>query len=146
VLSLLRQLYEFVIIDTRAALSEDVLVFLDSADLILQVLTYDSMAIRSLAMAAETFAAIGYPPSKLATVLNRADASGGYDKSDLEQALDSHIDFEVVSDGRLVLSSNNDGVAFVTSSPDSEIAKGVMRIAESLSAHLRERSPALARR
>ncbi len=67
VLSLLRQLYEFVIIDTRAALSDDVLVFLDSADLILQVLTYDSMAIRSLAMSAETFAAIGYPASKLAT-------------------------------------------------------------------------------
>ena len=109
VLSLLRQLYEFVIIDTRAALSEDVLVFLDSADLILQVLTYDSMAIRSLAMSAETFAAIGYPPSKLTTVLNRADASGGFDKADVEQALGSRIDFEIVSDGHLVLASNNDG-------------------------------------
>ncbi len=87
VLSLLRQLYEFVIIDTRAALSDDVLVFLDSADLILQVLTYDSMAIRSLAMSAETFKAIGYPPTKLATVLNRSDASGGFDKADVEQAL-----------------------------------------------------------
>ena len=146
VLSILRQLYEFVIIDTRAALSEDVLVFLDSADLILQVLTYDSMAIRSLAMAAETFAQIGYPSHKLATVLNRADASGGFDKADVEQALGSQIDFEVVSDGRLVLSSNNDGVAFVASSPDSPIAQGVKRIADSLSAHLRERSPALARR
>jgi len=145
VLSLLRQLYEFVIIDTRAALSDDVLVFLDSADLILQVLTYDSMAIRSLAMSAETFAAIGYPQSKLATVLNRADASGGFDKADVEQALGNKIDFEVVSDGRLVLSSNNEGVAFVSSSPDSPIAEGVRRIAESLAAHQRERSPALAR-
>ena len=142
VLSLLRQLYEFVIIDTRAALSEDVLVFLDSADLILQVLTYDSMAIRSLAMSAETFAAIGYPPTKLATVLNRADASGGFDKPDVEQALGSRIDFEVVSDGHLVLASNNDGSAFVTASPDAPISQGVKRIAESLSAHLRERSPA----
>ena len=146
VLSILRQLYEFVIIDTRAALSDDVLVFLDSADLILQVLTYDSMAIRSLAMAAETFAQIGYPKHKLATVLNRADASGGFNKTDVEQALGSRIDFEVVSDGRLVLASNNDGVAFVASSPDAPIAQGVMRIADSLSAHLRERSPALARR
>ncbi len=145
VLSLLRQLYEFVIIDTRAALSDDVLVFLDSADLILQILTYDSMAIRSLAMSAETFAAIGYPPSKLATVLNRADASGGFDKADVEQALGNKIDFEVVSDGRLVLSSNNEGVAFVSSSPDSPIAEGVRRIADSLAAHQRERSPALAR-
>jgi pilus assembly protein CpaE len=145
VLSLLRQLYEFVIIDTRAALSDDVLVFLDSADIILQVLSYDSMAIRSLAMSAETFTAIGYPPSKLATVLNRADASGGFDKADVEQALGSKIDFEVVSDGRLVLSSNNEGIAFVSSSPESPIAQGVRRIADSLAAHQRERSPALAR-
>ena len=146
VLSLLRQLYEFVIVDTRAALSDDVLVFLDSADLILQILTYDSMAIRGLAMAAETFAAIGYPPSKLATVLNRSDAAGGFAKADVEQALGSRIDFEVVSDGRLVLGANNEGVAFVTSSPDAPISQGVRRIAESLVAHQAQRSPALARR
>jgi pilus assembly protein CpaE len=146
VLSMLRQLYEFVIIDTRAALSDDVLVFLDSADLILQVLTYDSMAIRSLAMSAETFAAIGYPPTKLVTVLNRSDASGGFAKADVEQALGSRIDFEVVSDGRLVLSSNNEGVAFITASPESPIAQGVRRIVESLAAHQEQRAPALARR
>jgi len=146
VLSMLRQLYEFVIIDTRAALSDDVLVFLDPADLILQVLTYDSMAIRSLAMSAETFAAIGYPPTKLATILNRSDASGGFDKADVEQALGSKIDFEIVSDGRLVLAANNEGVAFVTSSPDSPIAQGVRRIAESLASHQEQRAPALARR
>jgi pilus assembly protein CpaE len=146
VLSLLRQLYEFVIIDTRAALSDDVLVFLDSADLILQVLTYDSMAIRSLAMAAETFTAIGYPRSKLLTVLNRSDASGGFEKSDVEQALGSKIDFEIVSDGRLVLSSNNEGIAFVSSNPESPIAQGVLRVSDSLAAHLRGRTPALVNR
>jgi pilus assembly protein CpaE len=145
VLSLLRQIYEFVIIDTRAALSDDVLVFLDAADVILQILTYDAMAIRGLAMSAETFAAIGYPPTKLATVLNRSDSSGGFSKTDVEQALGSRVDFEVVSDGRLVLAANNEGNAFVTSSPDSPIAQGVRRIAESLAAHLRERSPAMAR-
>jgi pilus assembly protein CpaE len=146
VLSLLRQIYEFVIIDTRAALSDDVLVFLDAADLILQILSYDSMAIRSLAMSAETFRAIGYPSSKLTTVLNRADASGGFDKADVEQALGSRIDFEVVSDGRLVLASNNEGIAFVTSSPESPIAQGVRHIADSLAAHQQQRSPALAGR
>ena len=146
VLSLLRQLYEFVVIDTRAALSEDVLVFLDAADLILQVLTYDSMAIRGLAMSAETFNAIGYPPSKLATVLNRSDASGGFNRADIEQALGSSVDYEVVSDGHLVLNANNEGVPFVTSSPDAPIAKGVRVIADSLAAHLQERQPALARR
>jgi pilus assembly protein CpaE len=146
VLSLLRQLYDFVVIDTRAGLGDDVLVYLDASDLILQVLTYDAMAIRSLAMAGEAFAAIGYPASKLATVLNRADALGGFDKGDVEQALGRKIDFELVSDGHLVLAANNEGVPFVTSSPEAPISQGVQRISASLAAHQRGRSPALARR
>ena len=146
VLSLLRQLYDFVVIDTRAGLGDDVLVYLDASDLILQVLTYDAMAIRSLAMAGEAFAAIGYPASKLATVLNRSDALGGFDKGDVEQALGRKIDFELVSDGHLVLAANNEGVPFVTSSPEAPISQGVQRISASLAAHQRERSPALARR
>ena len=145
-LSILRQLYEFVIVDTRAALSDDVLVFLDASDLILQVLTYDSMAIRGLVMANEAFDAIGYPPTKLATVVNRSDSSGGFTRPDVEAALGRQIDYEVVSDGHLVVSANNEGVPFVTGSPQAPISQGIARMAESLSAHLRERVPALARR
>ncbi|HEX5578102.1 MAG TPA: response regulator [Candidatus Limnocylindria bacterium] len=145
-LSMLRQLYQFVIIDTRAGLGDDVLVFLDASDLILQVLTYDSMAIRNLAMAGEAFDAIGYPPSKLATVLNRSDSTGGISKADVETALGSTVDFEIVSDGRLVVAANNEGVPFVSGSPDAPISQGIKHIAASLGSHLRERAPVLASR
>jgi pilus assembly protein CpaE len=144
-LSILRQLYEFVVVDTRAALSDDVLVFLDASDLILQVLTYDSMAIRGLAMASEAFEAIGYPATKLATVVNRSDSAGGFQKADVEAAIGRPIDFEIVSDGHLVVAANNEGVPFVSGSPDAPISRGVRGIADSLSAHLRQRTPALAR-
>jgi pilus assembly protein CpaE len=144
-LSILRQLYEFVVVDTRAGLGDDVLVFLDASDLIMQVLTYDSMAIRNLVMAREAFDAIGYPPSKLTTVLNRSDSTGGLSKADVEASLGATIDFELVSDGRLVVAANNEGVPFVTSSPDAPISQGIRLLAESLSSHLRERQPALAR-
>jgi pilus assembly protein CpaE len=133
-LSMVRQMYDFVIVDTRAALNEDVLVFLDAADTILQVLTYDTMAIRGLVMAGEAFQAIGYPATKLQTVLNRADANGGMNRADLEQLLGSRIDYEVVSDGRLVLMANNEGVPFVASSPDAPISVGLRKIAEALAA------------
>jgi len=146
VLGIIRKLYEFVIVDTRAALSDDVLVFLDAADLIIQVLTYDSMAIRGLAMARDAFAAIGYPPSKLATILNRADSSGGMAKGDLEETLGQAIDFEIVSDGRLVLNANNEGVPFVLSSPDAPISQGIRQIASALVAVQAERGMALAGR
>ena len=145
-LSMLRQLYQFVVIDTRAGLGDDVLVFLDASDLILQVLTYDSMAIRNLAMAGEAFDAIGYPPTKLATILNRSDSTGGISKADVETALGSAIDFELVSDGRLVVAANNEGVPFVSGSPDAPISQGIKQIAASLSSHLRERAPVLASR
>jgi len=145
-LSILRQLYQFVVIDTRAGLGDDVLVFLDASDLILQVLTYDSMAIRNLAMAGEAFDAIGYPPTKLATILNRSDSTGGISKSDVETALGKAIDFEIVSDGRLVVAANNEGVPFVSGSPDAPISQGIKQIAASLGSFLRERAPVLASR
>jgi pilus assembly protein CpaE len=145
-LSILRQLYQFVVIDTRAGLGDDVLVFLDASDLILQVLTYDSMAIRNLAMAGEAFDAIGYPPTKLATVLNRSDSTGGISKADVETALGKSVDYEIVSDGRLVVAANNEGVPFVSGSPDAPISQGIRQIAASLSSHLSQRAPVLASR
>jgi pilus assembly protein CpaE len=144
-LSIIRQVYEVIVVDTRASLADDVLAFLDASDLILQVLAYDSMAIRALAMADEAFAAIGYPATKLATVLNRADSTGGFSKSDVEEALSRKIDHEVVSDGRLVMAANNEGVPFVLASPDAPISKGVQEMAQSLSARILWRAAALAR-
>lgn len=144
-LGLVRQVYEIVVIDTRSALSGEVLTFLDGSDLILQVLAYDAMAIRSLAMANETFAAIGYPASKLRTVVNRSDSAGGYSRSDLRDLLGREIDYEIVSDGRLVLAANNEGVPFVLASPDAPISKGIREMADSVAAMLGQRAPALAR-
>jgi pilus assembly protein CpaE len=145
-LSIIRQVYEIVVVDTRASLSDDALAFLDASDLILEVLAYDSMAIRALAMADEAFAAIGYPPSKLATVLNRSDSTGGFSKADVEEAISRRIDFEVVSDGRLVVAANNEGVPFVLASPDAPISQGIRAMADAVGVRLRDRSPALARR
>jgi len=145
-LSIIRQVYEVIVVDTRTGLSDDVLAFLDASELILEVLAYDSMAIRALAMADEAFAAIGYPASKLATVLNRSDSTGGFSKADVEEALSRRIDYEVVSDGRLVIAANNEGVPFVLASPDAAISQGIRGIADSVSARLRDRAPALSRR
>ncbi len=141
-LSLLRRLYGHVVVDTRAGLTDEVLAFLDASDIVLQVLTFDAMAVRALAMANEAFAAIGYPPSKLAVVLNRADAQGGMSREEVEEVLGQHIDFEIVSDGRLVLAANNEGVPFVSASPDAQISKGVRSVAAALRAQ--RRTPALA--
>ena len=145
-LSMIRQIYDVIVVDTRAALSDDVLAFLDASDLILEVLAYDSMAIRSLAMADEAFEAIGYPASKLATVLNRSDSTGGFSKADVEEALNRRIDYEIVSDGRLVIAANNEGVPFVLASPEAPISQGIRQMATEIGARIPARSAAVTRR
>ena len=144
-LSLIRQVYEVIVVDTRPALSDDVLAFMDASDLILEVLAYDSMAIRALAMADEAFGAIGYPATKLATVLNRSDSTGGFSKADVEEALSRKIDYEVVSDGRLVMAANNEGVPVVLASPDAPISQAIKQMGESIAARLLQRSATLVR-
>jgi pilus assembly protein CpaE len=145
-LSIIRQVYEVIVVDTRASLSDDVLAFLDGSDLILEVLAYDSMAIRALAMADDAFATIGYAPSKLETVLNRSDSTGGFSKADVEEALNRKIDHEVVSDGKLVIAANNEGVPFVLANPDAPVSLGVKAMADSIAARLPRSVAALARR
>ena len=66
---------------------------------------------------ADAFRMIGYPPSKVRYLVNRADSSGGIDPADLERAIGRVPEHRVVSDGILVVQSNNEGVPFVLANP-----------------------------
>ena len=86
-LSLLRRVYEVVIVDTPAVVNDINLAFLDTSDTILEVVTYDSTAIHSTMVMADAFRMIGYPPTKVRYLVNRADSTGGIDPAVLSQAL-----------------------------------------------------------
>ena len=60
---------------------------------------------------------IGYPASKVRYLVNRADSPGGIEPVDLERALGRVPEHRVVSDGMLVVQSNNEGVPFVLANP-----------------------------
>ena len=145
-LSMLRQLYEFVIIDTRSGLQDDVLTFLDASDLVLLLVTSDNVAIRSLSMAIGAFEAIGYSDGKLATVLNRTGAGREVSATDVGHALGRAVDFSVASDYAVVGAANNEGLPFVVASPEAPISVDVRRLADSVRSRLQARQPVLARR
>ena len=132
VLSLLRRVYGAIVIDMSSHLNDVNLAFLDASDAIIEIVTYDSTTIHNTIAMADTFRSIGYPASKVRYLVNRADSAGGISPSDLERALGRVPEHRVVSDGRLVVQSNNEGVPFVLASPDAEISKDVMRVAGEL--------------
>jgi pilus assembly protein CpaE len=131
-MSLLRRLYTVIVVDTPTYLNDVTLCLLDGSDLVLEVVSYDYTTIRSSQSVAQAFATIGYPADKLRYVVNRADSTGGMSRDELARQLGRPIDFEVVSDGRLVVQCNNDGMPFVVASPEAAITRDVERIAATL--------------
>jgi pilus assembly protein CpaE len=131
-LSLLRRVYEVVIVDTPAVVSDVNLAFLDASDTILEVVTYDSTAIHSTMVMADAFRMIGYPPSKVHYLVNRADSTGGFDPEVLNQALGRVPEHAVASGGALVVRANNEGIPFVLADPSAQISQDVNRTAGEL--------------
>jgi pilus assembly protein CpaE len=131
-ISLLRRLYEAIVIDTPTTLSEVTLALLDSSDTVLSVVTYDSTTIHNTIAVGEVFASIGYTPEKLQYLVNRSDSSGGIGREELARTLGRRPEFEVVSDGRLVVQANNEGMPFVVSSPDAAVSRDIRRAAQAL--------------
>jgi pilus assembly protein CpaE len=131
-ISILRRLYQAVVIDTPTVLSEVTLALLDACDVILSIVTYDSTTIHNTVAVGEAFASIGYSAEKVHYLVNRADSSGGISRDELARALGRRPDFEVVSDGRLVVQANNEGMPFVVASPEAAISRDVRRVAATI--------------
>jgi pilus assembly protein CpaE len=132
ILSLLRRVYNAVVIDMSSIISDINLSFLDASDTIVEIVTYDSTTIHNTIAMAATFRSIGYPASKVHYLVNRADSSGGIDPEDLHRALGRVPEHRVVSDGPLVVRANNDGVPFVLADPAAAVSQDVARVAAEL--------------
>jgi len=132
ILSLLRRVYDVLVLDTMSGLDERTLAFLDAADTIVEIVTFDSTTIHNTAAVAETFRLLEYPPTKVRYLLNRADSSGGMPEEELAAKMGRSPEHRLVSDGRLVVKSNNDGLPFVIAEPDARISKDITQIAQAL--------------
>ena len=146
ILSLLRRVYDSVVIDMSPAISDLNLAFLDGSDTIVEVVTFDSTTIHNTIAVADTFRMIGYPPAKVRYLVNRADSAGGIEFEQLANALGRVPEHTVVSDGPLVIRSNNEGVPFVLANPGAPISEDIVRVASEILASARTPVPAAARR
>jgi pilus assembly protein CpaE len=131
-ISLMRRLYDLVMVDTGVGLDELTLALLDQADTILEIVTYDATTIRNTIAMAETFQKIGYPPSKVRYLVNRADAAAGIDPTDLRTALGREPEYRIRSEGQVVGPASNQGAPYVIAEPGANVSRDTIEVARAL--------------
>jgi len=128
VLELLRERFDYVVIDPQHTFDSITLAALDQADDILLVLTLDIPAIRSAQRALQLFERLGYPRHKVSIVVNRFSKQIDLDLRQVERYLGERVTGYVQSDYRTAVNSINLGQPLVESEPASKIAAELRQI------------------
>jgi pilus assembly protein CpaE len=129
VFELLRGRYDFLIVDTPPAFSPELITAVDSASHLCLVGMLDVLSLKDTKIGVETLARMGYDPSELTVVLNRADTSVGIAQGDVEQLLGRAPDVLVPSD-RAIPKAITAGRTIVEAEPKSGAARAFSALAD----------------
>jgi pilus assembly protein CpaE len=132
VLEALRAQNDLVIVDCTSWFNDTTLAILDMADVILTMLSLEITSIKNMRMFLEVADQLGYEPSKVRLVLNRADSTLGIRVSDVEHSIGRKVDHTIVSDGRSVVYALNRGVPFFLSNREAQVSQDVLRLATAI--------------
>jgi pilus assembly protein CpaE len=127
----LRELYDFVVVDTPPAFSDHVLAAFDNTDYYILLATLDVPALKNLKITLETLDLLGYPSERWRVVLNRSDAKVGLSSDDVAKTLRTDIAAHVPS-SRAVPASINRGRPIVLESPGHAVSGAIKRLAGDL--------------
>jgi pilus assembly protein CpaE len=133
VISLLRRIYNVVVIDSPPAVTDTTLAYLDDADSIISIVTPDRNSVRAARLAGQAFVASGMPPQKMMLVMNRA-GSPGVKPEQLGNELGRLPDIAIPDDPQLVQGTTAEGVPFVLAQPNAKASRAISDIVQGLTA------------
>ncbi len=125
----LQRLYDFIVIDTGSAFTENAVTLMDSADRVLLVTNPELSALHDASRFIQLSRSLAYPAGKLLTVLNRAGLPGGLRTKDVEIALRHEVFAQVPDDGANALRSLNRGIPILLKYPRSPATRGIQSLA-----------------
>ena len=131
VISLLRRIYNIVVIDSPPAVTDTTLAYLDDADSIISVVTPDRNSVRAARLAGQAFLASGMEPHKMMLVMNRA-GSPGIKPEQMGAELGRLPDVAIPDDQQLVKATTAEGVPFVLAQPKAKASEAIAGMVERL--------------
>ncbi len=129
VLHLLKQQFDYVIVDTPPAFDDQVLAAFDQSDLVALMATLDIPALKNLKLTLETLDLLNYPRERWRVVLNRADSKVGLTLAEVEKTIKSPIAAQIPS-SRDVPATINRGVPIVLDDAKHPVSLAIKQFAE----------------
>jgi pilus assembly protein CpaE len=128
VMETMRDRFDHIIVDTPSQLQDTTLAVLDAANTILLLTSLDLLALHKTRTALEMLRQL-YTPEKIQIVLNRANSDVGITLEDVESVLGTSMRAAVPSDGKIVVTSVNEGKPFVIYNAGTPIARRINNLA-----------------
>lgn len=129
ILTVLRQNYDYILIDTHPAFQDITLSAMDMSNQIIMLLSMDLPAIKNTRLGLEVLESLHHI-AKTKLVLNRASDRFGISPADAERVLDFPISCQLSSDGKVAVSSANMGVPLVIQHPHAKLSKEIELLSE----------------
>lgn len=140
ILKLLKENFQYVVIDTPPYFHETNLAAFDFADKILVIAAPDLPAIKNVKVGLETLNGLSLK-EKIILILNRSNQEVGIYPQDIESSLGIKIFAHIPSDGKTVIGAINRGQPFVTASPSSKISQTLISLAKNLIGEVNDSTP-----
>jgi pilus assembly protein CpaE len=126
--AILRQNYDWVVVDTPPGFTAEVITSIDHSTDIVMVGMLDSLSLKNTKLGLETLELMKYDPDRIYLLLNRAHSRVGISQSDVEAVLGRTPDVFIPSD-REIPRTVNEGIPIVVARPQSEPAEAFGRLA-----------------
>jgi pilus assembly protein CpaE len=130
-LDVMKQMYDYIVIDLWKSFQESIIFLLDTADRILLVSTSDIPAVKNAKLYFELSEALGYPQDKTIFILNKEDGRSGVNVKDIQASIKHPIRGVIGKDEKTTTFALNHGTPFVYGQrmlPISQALIGLARV------------------
>nr|WP_221379632.1 P-loop NTPase [Actinoplanes polyasparticus] len=129
ILDVARPHYDFIIIDTPAIVTDQVLAALDVSDWFVPIVTPDLPTLKSVRLTVEMFDMLEYPRDRSLLVFNRANTQVGLTTADVEEAIGMPF-ASLVPSSRDVPLSVNQGEPLMVTEPLHPVSRAIRQLAD----------------
>jgi pilus assembly protein CpaE len=136
VLTYLRQLYAYIVVDTATTLTDVVLSAIDVSDAIILVTSQDIPAIKNARLFLDLIQTIGVDRERIIFAMNKYDKRIGITPERIGENLKQKVSAVIPLDERVVIPAVNRGVPFMLDNKTQPVAKGIFALAEAVRAQL----------